>query len=190
MADLLNYRDKPDAELILIYKEKQDKSCITVLYTRYSHLVFGVCLKYLKDEDESKDAVMQIFEKLMTDLLKYEIEFFRAWLHRVAKNHCLLKFRGQKRFVQGKDYHFVEKDENMHPSAGFENPHQHEEDLQKMESAITRLEEKQKTCIELFYLQEMSYHQVAEKTGYTLMQVKSYIQNGKRNLKIMLEKNG
>ena len=160
-----------------------------LLFKRYTHLVFGVCLKYLKDEDESKDAVMQVFEKLVTDLKKYPVENFKSWLHTVAKNHCLMQLRSQKgRHFQSfpgdeEGLEIVESYTALHP--GNEGK---EEKLVLMEKAIQALNDEQRTCVQLFFLEEMSYQEVSLKTGYSLLQVKSYIQNGKRNLRIFMEK--
>ncbi|CAN5373481.1 sigma-70 family RNA polymerase sigma factor [soil metagenome] len=146
-------------------------------------------MKYLRDEDDSKDAVMQIFEKLLRELQKHEIGFFKAWLHTVAKNHCLMKLRSKPKEISGMDHVFVENASFVHPAeVGIDPALEKERNLSNMEVAIQKLDANQKTCIELFYLKEMSYLQVAEITGYDLNQVKSYIQNGKRNLKIILSK--
>lgn len=165
-------------------------SVVGVLFKRYKHLVYGVCRKYLKDDDESKDAVMQIFEKLLTDLKKHEIGNFKAWLHTVSKNHCLMiirknKSRGYQSSATTEDsIDVVEMNALWHPDHSVEK----ENTLQQLEVAIQQLNDEQKKCIELFYLEEKSYQQVSEITGYSLLQVKSFIQNGKRNLKILMEK--
>jgi len=165
-------------------------SAVGILFKRYKHLVYGVCMKYLKDEDESKDAVMQIFEKLISDLKKHNIEYFKAWLHTVSKNHCLMLIRKNKskyrESIDGTEVSLevVEMNSLLHP----ENSLEKESSLQHLESAIRELNEEQRKCVELFYLEEKSYQQVSELTGYNMLQVKSFIQNGKRNLKIMMEK--
>ena len=117
-------------------------------------------MKYLKNEEEAKDAVQHIFLKVLTEVNKYKIDFFKSWLYMVAKNHCLMK---QELLENERTYSLLE-------------------------SAIEELNEEQKQCVILFYLQKKSYNEVSEQTGYSLLQVKSYIQNGKRNLKLLLEK--
>jgi RNA polymerase sigma factor (sigma-70 family) len=179
-----------DLQLIALYKERNDVSVVGTLFSKYKHLVYGVCLKYLKDEDESKDALMQIFEKLLTDLKKHNIEYFKAWLHTVSKNHCLMLLRTRKSrgYEQTDSFEnsaeVVEMNTLWHP----DNAQEKEASLQQLEQAIQQLNDEQKKCIELFYLEEKSYQQVSEITGYSMLQVKSFIQNGKRNLKILLEK--
>lgn len=177
-----------DIELVSKYKETSDKSVVGILFERYTHLVFGVCMKYLKNEDESKDAVMQIFEKLMTDLLKHEITNFKSWLHSVAKNYCLMQLRSGQ--TAAKKNEELKKDTSSFMENSYElhlnNTNEKEVALNKLEEAIQQLNTEQKNCIELFYLKEKCYHEIAETTGYSLIQVKSHIQNGKRNLKIYM----
>lgn len=175
----------PDAELIFKYKESGQNHYVATLFDRYAHLVFGLCLKYLKDKDESKDAVLEIFEKLMNDLKTHDVKNFKSWLYMVAKNYCLMLLREQQAMHK--------KEEDFQWSAGeldFSVVHQlydeKEQKLKMLEEAIKMLHEDQRTCVELFYLQEKCYAEVATVTGFDMNQVKSYIQNGKRNLKIIL----
>jgi RNA polymerase sigma factor (sigma-70 family) len=178
-----------DHELIASYKKSSDNYYIGELYKKYSHLVFGVCLKYLKDEDESKDAVMQIFEKLLDDLKKYTVGNFKSWIHTTAKNHCLMKLRhDQSVFIRTEEFKkdlpvVMESDYALH----LDGKDDREVNLTHLNDGVKQLNEEQKICIELFYLQGRCYQEVAEMTGYTMKQVKSYIQNGKRNLKIFIE---
>lgn len=198
-----NIKDCSDTELVQKFRETRYNAIVGELYQRYTHLVFGVCMKYLKDEDEAKDGVMQIFEKLITDLHRHNVDNFKGWLYMVAKNHCLMYFRSKKIHVElprhltgdfGDDNHSDEStfqhEHNDMPVELVSNLHLNGEDKEKqltlMEEAIKELKEGQKICIELFYLQEKSYEEVAKMTGYTMKEVKSYIQNGKRNLKIIM----
>jgi RNA polymerase sigma factor (sigma-70 family) len=179
-----------DLDLIALYKERNDVTVVGVLFKRYKHLVYGVCLKYLRDEDESKDALMQVFEKLIVELKRHEIGNFKAWLHTVTKNHCLMIIRSAKskqKTVSATDdrLEVVEMNSLWHP----ENSVEKEQTLQRLEKTIQQLNDEQRKCIELFYLEEKSYVEVSSLTGFSLLQVKSYIQNGKRNLKILMEKN-
>lgn len=180
-----------DLELVLKFKESGDNSYLGEIFERYTHLVFGVCLKYLQDHDESKDAVMAIFEKLIDDLKKHEIANFKSWLHSVAKNHCLMFLRTQKSVsFKNEEFkihsnQFMESDEFLHL---FEE-NKTEKEIGNLNDALKDLNEEQKLCIDLFYLKEKSYQEVSEETGFTMNQVKSFIQNGKRNLKIYLTNN-
>jgi RNA polymerase sigma factor (sigma-70 family) len=174
-----------DNELILLYKKKGDKELVGILFKRYTRFVFAVCMKYIQSKDRCEDAVMEIFEKLFDDLKKHHVTNFKSWLYTVAKNHCLVAIRKSKgREIAGGD------DPKIH-SLVMENAqnmyHDNEAVLEKrisgLEKELGNLSEEQRICIELFYLKEKSYNEVASITGYTLNQVKSYIQNGKRNLK-------
>ena len=173
-----------DDELITKYKKNGNGESVGELYKRYSHLVYGVCLKYLKNEEESKDAVLQIFENLLTDLKKHEIANFKSWLHSVSRNHCLMFLRKQQtKLKRVNEYEATYQHEET-----FSGPfavHEKEEKeimLTKLEEAMVGLKEEQRVCIQLFFLEEKCYHEVADITGYDIKKVKSYIQNGKRNL--------
>lgn len=176
----------PDAELILLYKESEEKELVGELFKRYSSLVLGVCLKYLKDREVAKDASMQLFEKLMSTLLTHEVTHFKSWLYVSARNHCLMQLRSQKGKTTTEISSFLmESNADMHLEEGGEL----EGNLTKLEKCIETLNTEQKQCVYLFFLQEKCYQEVAINTGYELNKVKSYIQNGKRNLKICMERN-
>jgi len=158
------------------------------LYSTYMHLVYGVCLKYLKDRDESKDAVMQIFEKLITEIPKQKIDNFSSWLHVVTKNYCLMQLRSQK----SKDEKFNEWLND--PTAFMENSNvmhpidDEETDMEKaLADCIERLRDEQKECIKLFYYGNRCYQEISDDLNIDEKKVKSYLQNAKRNLKICLE---
>jgi len=180
-----------DNELIASFRKSGDNSFVGELFKRYSHLVFGVCMKYLKDEDESKDAVMLVFEKLPEDLKKYQVENFKSWLHTTAKNHCLMKLRSERTInLKAEEYKkdfpvLMESDYVLHLDSDNENDNEFY--LSHLGNAIEQLNNEQRTCIDLFYLNGKCYNEVAEMTGYSLNEVKSYIQNGKRNLKIFIQ---
>lgn len=178
------YDDITDAELLALYYADKDQEWISILLERYTLLLLGVCMKYLKNENEAKDCVQQIFLKVLTELGKYRIEYFKSWLYMVAKNHCLMQLRdkGVKGVKELSDHHAIasetDKDELI----------ANEQTYNLLEEALHELSEEQRQCVILFYLKKNSYTQISEKTGYSPMQVKSYIQNGKRNLKIIVER--
>lgn len=154
-----------------------------VLFERYSHLVFGVCLKYLRNKDESRDMVVTIFEKLMNDLKNFEIQKFRPWLHSVTRNHCLMYLRKANRPGTEKD---IDELQHKLQASSEETTDEKEIKIQNLEKAIGELNEEQKICITLFYLKDKSYQEIAVETGWELNKIKSYIQNGKRNLQLKL----
>lgn len=185
--------DLSDEVLLSEYKRSGDSKYAGEIFKRYAHLVLGVCMKYLKNMDEAQDTTMIVFEKILDELRQTDVQHFKSWLYMVAKNQCLMHLRKQKRhdIVELK----TEVDENDE-SASMENVaigHLDDVDLkeiqlQQLEEGIKTLNPEQQECISLFYLEDKSYVEVAEITGYDLNKVKSYIQNGKRNLKIYLEK--
>ncbi len=186
-------RDSDDLMLIKQYLSTKDLYFLGVLYERYMHLVYGLCLKYLKDREKSRDAVMQVFEELVNKVQKHEIRNFKAWLYVLARNHCLMQLRREKaeqkqmaKYADEQD-DFMESEFLLHPDSRVSV----EEDIEALKKCIERLKEEQQKCIQLFYLDEYCYAEIVQLTGFPLKKVKSYIQNGKRNLKICLkEKNG
>jgi RNA polymerase sigma factor (sigma-70 family) len=173
-----------DAELLELYYADRNQQWIGILLERYTLLLLGVCMKYLKDENEAKDCVQQIFLKVLTEVGKYRIDYFKSWLYMVAKNHCLMRLRNKGTKTA--------KELNEHHAVTFESEKEdviaNEKTYNLLEEVLQELGEEQRQCVILFYLKKNSYQQISEKTGYSLMQVKSYIQNGKRNLKILLDK--
>jgi RNA polymerase sigma-70 factor (ECF subfamily) len=175
-----------DNELILLYKQQGDLAVVGELYTRYASLVYGVCLKYLKDRDEAKDMAMQMFEKLTSTIKSHEIDNFKSWLYVSTRNQCLMQIRKEKgKFREDISEKVVENELLLHPPVEDEL----EDDLSKLEKCIEKLVDEQKQCVELFYLKEKCYQEISSTTGYDMNKVKSYIQNGKRNLKICMEAN-
>ena len=160
-------------------------SVLGELYQRYMELVYGVCLKYFKEPETAKDSVMQIFEELVSKLKKHEVENFKGWLHQVAKNHCLMQLRTPKnlKIVEFKS-DFVQSEENVHLNGVLEK----EENFKKLEICLGTLTDEQRTAIKLFYLDGKCYNEIVETTGHDWNQVRSLIQNGRRNLKNCMEK--
>ncbi|MEO3405211.1 sigma-70 family RNA polymerase sigma factor [Mucilaginibacter sp. CAU 1740] len=174
-----------DEELLNDYRATGNLTVLGSLYERYMPLVYGVCLKYLKDDELAKDAVMGIFEELVEKVKKHDINQFRNWVYVLGRNYCLMQLR------TGKKMELVNLDEVVEftPLLHHDNDTNKEEALKALESCINKLTGAQKQSIDLFYLKEKCYKEIADITGYTLNEVKSYIQNGKRNLKICLERN-
>ena len=186
MAFLRNISDDPltDEELVLMYKRTGDLKVLGQLYQRYMDLVYGVCLKYFKESERSKDAVMQIFEELVLKLKKHEVENFKSWLYQVAKNHCLMQLRTPKNLkTMELPASLMQSDENVHLNGVFEK----EENYQRLEYCLTILSEDQRKAVQLFYIEGKCYNEIVELMGQEWNQVRSYIQNGRRNLKICME---
>lgn len=159
---------------------------LAVLYQRYMDLLYGVCLKYLKNPEASRDAVMHIFEELVEKLKKHEVDNFKSWVYTLAKNHCLMQLRTPKNLKTTEfKVDIMQSEEEVHLNGAL----QREENLEKMERCLQTLSAEQKITVELFYLQNKCYKEIAEITGLEWNKVRSYIQNGRRNLKICMEKN-
>lgn len=179
-----------DAQLVDAYVSEGNTTHFGILFERYSHLVFGLCMKYLRNTQDAEDAVMGIFEKMMTDLQKHEVRDFKNWLYRVSKNHCLMTLRKNKTGDRATDQLIYEKKQEFMENLFGEHHNSEDADVEgiliSLHDAINSLREEQKICIELMYFDKRSYQEIAEITGYELKKVKSYIQNGKRNLKNIL----
>lgn len=182
--------NRSDEELLADFKSAGDLEVLGRLYSGYVHLVYGVCLKYLKDRDEAKDGVMQIFEKLIIEIPKHNIENFHSWLHVVTKNYCLMELRSAKsekekfrEWINDPSI-FMETITDLHPLDDDEYSRSVERDL---EDCIERLREEQRLCIRQFYFENRCYNEISGNLGLDEKKVKSHLQNGKRNLKICLE---
>ena len=177
-----------DQDLVDAFGKKQDLDDWAELFNRYVQLVYGVCIKYLKNKDDAQDAVMQIFEKLIGDVNRFEIKNFKSWLYVFSKNFCLMKIRSSKAGLSikqmGEMQEVMENELLVHHD---DETNSLEENLQALEKCIETLVAEQKQCVSLFFLKEMSYKQIVEQTGLEIKKVKSYLQNGKRNLKICME---
>ena len=167
-----------------MYKSSRDLDILGILFQRYMDLLYGVCLKYLKDPEPAKDAVMQIFEELVEKLHKHEVDNFKSWLYTLGKNHCLMQLRTPKNLktVEFKA-ELMHSEEEVHLNGIM----QKEENFRQMEKCLQTLSAEQKITVELFYLQNKCYKEIAEQTGLDWNKVRSYIQNGRRNLKICME---
>lgn len=179
------YSHISDQELLEKYEHTGDSVWLGLLLQRYTLLVFGVCMKYLKNEAEAQDCVQQIYLKVIGELGKYKVDYFKSWLYMVAKNHCLSQLKSKK----GKYYEGVDDRINNQIAENPEQGHRAEEvPVEWLQEGLESLNDGQQRCVTLFYLEKKSYQQICDVTGYNLLQVKSHIQNGKRNLKIYIEK--
>jgi RNA polymerase sigma factor (sigma-70 family) len=181
----ISHNGLADKDLVSLYKASGDMSALGELYQRYMDLVYGVCLKYFKDTETAKDSVMQIFEELVVKLKKHEVDNFRGWLHQVAKNHCLMQLRTPKNLKTVEfNGDLVQSEENVHLNGVLEK----EENFRKLEYCIGTLTTEQQEAIKLFYLDGKCYNEIVELTGQEWNQVRSFIQNGRRNLKLCMDK--
>jgi RNA polymerase sigma factor (sigma-70 family) len=175
--------DADDDKLLINYRKSGDLAILGKLYEKQMGLVYGVCLKYLKDEEQAKDAVMGIFEELTVKVKQHDIKQFKSWLYVLSRNYCLMQLRAGKKMELVNLDDVMEFSLVLHP-----DDNNREAAMQALEKCMDKLSGNQKQSISLFYLKEKCYKEITELTGFSLNDVKSYIQNGKRNLKICLEK--
>ena len=178
-----------DKELLAKYRSTKDQKYISQLYKRYMHLVFGSAMKYYKNESDAEDAVMDIYEKIVVKTLTSDVTYFKSWLFTVTRNHCLEKLRkigthAPKR-AQAENMFY---EDSFHPDS-YDVGKQKDEQVNVLHDCISQLEAMQKTCVDLFYFKKLAYAEIAEQLNLKMGQVRSRIQNGRRNLKICLEKN-
>lgn len=179
------YSNISDEELLKHFRADGNNKWLEELLPRYSLLLFGVCMKYLKNEEDAKDCVQQIFLKVINEVNKYEVTYFKSWLYMVAKNHCLMWIRSRRN-------NRAEWTDNLQIAADTQENETHiekEKLISNLHENLARLKPQQRQCLDYFYLQKKSYAEISELTGFSLSQVKSYLQNGKRNLEIMLNGN-
>ena len=177
-----------DATLLDLYKKNKDTKWLGFLFERYALLVFGVCMKYLKQVNDAQDATQQVFEKAFSEIQKYEVVYFKSWIYSIAKNHCLMQLRGkghQPVLLESFPEDMLERTDSQ--TSLIQNENWLEQQSAELNQALQEISHDQKICIELFYFQKLSYKEIEQKTGYSFQQVKSHIQNGKRNLRIILE---
>ncbi len=187
MSFLKNIPDtaQSDSDLVRLYRQTTDLQVLGQLYSRYMELVYGVCLKYLKEPENAKDSTLAIFEELVVKLQKHEVSNFKSWLYQLSKNHCLMQLRAGKKFTKVNiEVQLVQNEETVHLNGELDK----EENLKQLDYCLAQLSREQRQVIELFYLQGQSYKQIVEQLGLDVNTVRSYLQNGRRNLKICMDK--
>lgn len=174
-----------DQELLELYYRDGNKEWLGVLLPRYTLMLYGLCMKYLKDEALAKDMVQQVFLKVLNDLHKHKVTYFKSWLYTLTKNECLMELRAKGIVVRDIEENI--RDESAQWDA-FTAILEKEEKLTQVEIALEQLNHEQSLCIRMFFFEKKSYQQIADGTTFSVSQVKSHIQNGKRNLRIILER--
>jgi RNA polymerase sigma-70 factor (ECF subfamily) len=183
---ITSLKQQTDEDLLLEFKRSGDQNALAELYLRYSDLLYGVCLKYLEDAEDAKDAVMNIYQELLRKVPQHEIQHFKSWVYVLAKNYCLMQLRSAKKNITvNLEQHTMQSDDFSHLDSVIEK----EEAFKRLEKCIEKLPEEQKSSIQLFYYDNKCYNEIAETTGMDWNKVRSLIQNGRRNLKICMEKN-
>jgi RNA polymerase sigma factor (sigma-70 family) len=180
------YNHLTDAELLHAFQKESQNEALGALYQRYMDLLYGVCFKYLKDRELARDAVLNIYEELVKKLPKHQVDNFKSWVYMVAKNHCLMYLRSPKN-KQTKEFlpDTMQFEEEVHLNGELEN----EANFVKLERCLQSLAKEQGEAVKMFYYEQKCYKEIAEITGFDTSMVRSYIQNGRRNLKICMDKN-
>lgn len=181
---------RSDEELVAIYFKSGDQTAFGELFEKHLKVVYGACLYYVSDKSRAQDLCMQIFEKLMLELRRTQPRYFKGWLSFVVRNYCINELKRAKNTTTPGDA-YLER-EYTEPEMEEEERNilvQQEKMLTLLSNVLPRLKQEQRFCVEAFYLKKMSYEQIAENFGYALKEVKSHIQNGKRNLKLLIEQN-
>jgi RNA polymerase sigma-70 factor (ECF subfamily) len=183
--------NEADESLIQQYRKSGDKALVAELFNRYSAFVLAICMKYVKDKSLAEEMTVEVFESLFLKLKRHKVDYFKTWLYSVARNHCLemLRKRGTRQRHES-DFEkersaFMESGADEHPIS--EDEKQAEQEAELLNEALSELKPEQKECVELFYYQDKSYAEIVSITGHSLKKVKSYLQNGKRNLRIKME---
>jgi RNA polymerase sigma-70 factor (ECF subfamily) len=180
------YQQLTDQQLLEHFYADHNNEWLGILLQRYTLLLLGLCMKYLKNEEQAKDSVQQIFLKVITELQKYKVEYFKSWVYMVAKNHCLMLLRDRQGKIPAEltDRLKIAAEEEQDKQTLLQNDHA----MELMETSLKELNPEQQQCVTLFYLNKKSYQEISDVTGFSMQQVKSYIQNGKRNLRILIDK--
>ncbi len=186
MVNAERYQQLTDQQLLEHFYADHNNEWLGILLQRYTLLLLGLCMKYLKNEEQAKDSVQQIFLKVITELQKYKVEYFKSWVYMVAKNHCLMLLRDRQGKIPAEltDRLKIAAEEEQDKQTLLQNDHA----MELMETSLKELNPEQQQCVTLFYLNKKSYQEISDVTGFSMQQVKSYIQNGKRNLRILIEK--
>jgi len=185
-----HYAHFTDEQLLQQYQLNQQQQLLASLFLRYHEMVYGVCLKYLQESESAKDAVMAIYEELQKKVAKHEVVNFKSWLYVLSKNYCLMQLRKkQVKLVSSNEENFMQLAENMHPNMHTDDLMIKETQLQLMENCLQQLQSEQQQAVRLFFLEEKCYQEIAHITGFEWSKVRSLLQNGKRNLKICMDKN-
>ncbi|MFQ5674351.1 MAG: RNA polymerase sigma factor [bacterium] len=174
-----------DNATIRSYLETRDVRYLGRLYEAYKKTIFWHCLKMVGNEEDAKDLASETFIRTFDRIEDFKLGApFCPWLMRIATNLCIDHLRKKNR------YKFYKFDET-HSAVAIQNESEPKQPMISGERIIEKLKKLkplQKRCFCLFYIHNLTYKQIAELTGYPLGKVRSYIQNGKRNFKLLMEK--
>lgn len=170
-----------DEEVILKYKSTGSKRILAPLFKKYNEKLFGLAFYYLHERESAMDTVMETFEVILKTIDKKEITYFKGWAMSICRNICLKKIRDVKKFDE------LKETSDSSVEYGDDLVYK-DETIEKLLEFIPELKENQRVCIHEFYLLGKSYEDISASYGMSFKEVKSYIQNGKRNLRVKFER--
>ena len=174
-----------DNELLQMYFKTDNLDYIGILFKRYTRILIGVSLKYTSDLHHAEDVVQQVFIKFL-DAVHPQIANVGGWLYQMTKNESInftkKQGRQQIQHLEREEYHLSDTTDDEIKALLYK---EHQSEL--LMAAISELKSDQRKAIECFYFHNLSYEQIAVQNNWSIGEVKSYIQNAKRNLKIKLQ---
>ncbi|MEL6655687.1 MAG: sigma-70 family RNA polymerase sigma factor [Bacteroidota bacterium] len=186
MLKVLKSQDqKSDEELVRQFQQSGDRFLLGLLLRRYSQSILGTCHYYLRQPQDAEDAAMEVCELIVRQLQKpKEIKRFKDWVFIIARNYCFRKLKDNKRLTElstewEKD--FLNSD--VQYELGDTLYVQEEALYARVDAEIQQLNEQQRLCLTAFYWQGEKYKDIAARYGMTTDEVRSAIQNGRRNLR-------
>jgi RNA polymerase sigma-70 factor (ECF subfamily) len=181
---LQKYKNWSDEELISVYQQSEDIASVATLFDRYAEIISMICLNYLKNKQDAEDGFMDLFEQVTIDLKTTQVQNFSAWLNAVVRHHCLKVKRQREKFAAAD----IEQFSSSEWSEPIKEINEQIDASKELNAAMQTLKPDQERCVFLFYTQQKSYKEIADELNMDMNTVKSHIQNGKRKLKIELEK--
>jgi RNA polymerase sigma factor (sigma-70 family) len=177
-----------DEQLVTRYRNDSDMDALAFLFDKYIDLIFGVCMKYFKQAQDSEDGTMAVFEVLVKKLKTHEVHNFKSWLYVLTKHYCLQKLRRRATtLTNDSEDILMQLVDEVHPD-DVDLIERRENGLRE---CIQKLPAEQRRTVELFYFESKSYVEIADTLSVDKEKVRSFIQNGRRNLRVcMNKKNG
>lgn len=187
-------RAQEDFDLVESAK-KGDQNAFSKLMSRYHDSIFFMVLKMVHNRDDAEDLTMEAFGKAFNSITNYSADFaFSTWLFKIATNNCIDHIRKKKlQTTSLEQTNTTSEDGDVQPIAVKDYSPDPEESLmkdqraEKIRGAIEQLSPKYRTLIELRYLDELSYEEIAVKLDIPLGTVKAQLFRAKDMLYHLLK---
>jgi RNA polymerase sigma factor (sigma-70 family) len=180
------YQEQTDAEVIRSYLATQDARYFTQLYRRYANKVYGKCISILKNDAEARDAMQDIFVKIMLNLGNFgEKSQFSTWVYSITYNYCIDAIRKRKK----EKTMFSEDIERAPDVAAEEVPDQFlmEMDVKNLKVVLEALPDSDRLILIMKYHDDMSIRDIAEILQKTESAVKMKIKRAKEKAKELFD---